>query len=85
MHISWDVLRLLKWIQRSQRSLFMTWSPFDASPLTKPLMILVSRAHRPATIELLSLNLSFSCILQVEVEIRISEDGLTCLPWGHYY
>ena len=35
---------------RSQRSLLLTWSPFDASPLTKPFMILLSRAHRPTTI-----------------------------------
>ena len=35
---------------RSQRSLLLTWSAFDASPITKLFMILVSRAHRPATI-----------------------------------
>ena len=47
MHIQWNVLRLLKW---SQRSLLLTWSRFDASPITKLFMILVSRARRPATI-----------------------------------
>ena len=35
---------------RSQRSLLLTWSPFNASPITKLFMILVSRARRPATI-----------------------------------
>ena len=34
----------------SQRSLLTIWSPFYASPFTKLFMILVSRAHRPATI-----------------------------------
>ena len=33
----------------SQRSLLLTWSPFDASPITKLFMSLVSRARRPAT------------------------------------
>ena len=35
---------------RSQISLLLTWSPFDASPITKLFMILVSRARHPATI-----------------------------------
>ena len=35
---------------RSQRSLLLTWCPFDASPITKPFMISVSRARRTATI-----------------------------------
>ena len=35
---------------RSQRSLLLTWSLFDASPITRLFMILVSRARRPATI-----------------------------------
>ena len=35
---------------KSQRSLLLTCSPFDASPVIKLFMILVSRACRPATI-----------------------------------
>ena len=35
---------------RSQRSLLLTWSPFDFSALTKPFMILVNMVRRPTTI-----------------------------------
>ena len=33
----------------SQRSLLLTWSPFDAGPITKLFLILVSGARHPAT------------------------------------
>ena len=68
---------------RSQRSLLLTWSPFDASPITILFMILVSRARRPATnpwaIFLEPYHLATS--LQV-FAIRTPDYELPCLSWA---
>ena len=50
MHILWDVLCLLKWLHKVTTILTTDFCPFDASPITKLFMVLVSRARRPATI-----------------------------------
>ena len=59
---------------RSQRSLLLTWSPFDASPITELFMILVSRARRPATFPLYYYpgTLSFSHISASHLKLRQS-------------
>ena len=50
VHILWDVLRLLKWLHVVTAIFITDLSPFDASPLPKLFMIIVSRARRSATI-----------------------------------
>ena len=45
-----DLLRLLKWLHMVTTIFITDLSPFDASPLTKLFMILVSRPRRSATI-----------------------------------
>ena len=50
MHILWDVLRLLEWLQKASMIFITDSNPFDASPLNKLFMILVNRACRPAII-----------------------------------
>ena len=50
VHTLWDILRLLKWLHMDTTIFITDLSPFDASPLTKLFMILVSSVGRSATI-----------------------------------
>ena len=68
---------------RSQRSLLLTWSPFDASPITKLFMILVSRARRPATIPWSIILEPYHLATSLQVfAIRTPDDELPCLSWA---
>ena len=68
---------------RSQRSLLLTWSPFDASPITKLFMILVSRARRPATIHWATILEPYHLATSLQVfAIRTPDDELPCLSWA---
>ena len=61
---------------RSQRSLLLTWSPFDASPTTKLFIILVSRARRPATIHWAIILEPYHLATSLQVfAIRTPDDG----------
>ena len=57
---------------KSQRSLLLTWNPFDASPITKPFMISVRRARRPATIP-------WAIILESSASrLKLGHPGMNC-------
>ena len=71
---------------RSQRSLLLTWSPFDASPITKLFMILVSRARRPATIPWAIIPEPYHLATSLQVVCNYDTRGWTDMfALGHYY
>ena len=68
---------------RSQRSLLLTWSPSDASPLTKPFMPLVNKACRPTTITWAIIMETYHLVTSMQVVWNQDIRGWTAMfvPW----